>query len=154
MSSFLQLQSRLGELRQALVNHEIYDRLSTIESLQVLLQQHVFAVWDFMSLLKALQRKLTCIELPWRPSARSATCRLVNEIVLAEESDLGPDGRPASHFELYLGAMEQAEADTNQIESFLQKLDTRGGIQGALQSTEMPSATRNFVAATFEIIES
>lgn len=154
MSSYYQLESRLADLKRDLTNHEIYDRLSSIESLHVLMQGHVFAVWDFMSLLKTLQRKLTCVEVPWRPSENSAACRLVNEIVLAEESDLGPDGQPASHFELYLAAMKQAGADTRTIDHFVHNLEANGGVQGALLSTAMPSATRNFVATTFEIIDS
>ncbi|MDG1895166.1 MAG: DUF3050 domain-containing protein [Fuerstiella sp.] len=154
MSGYHQLESRLVDLRRDLTNHEVYDRLSTIESLHVLMEQHVFAVWEFMLLLKALQRKLTCVDVPWRATAQSAACRLENEIVLAEESDLGPDGQPASHFELYLAAMKQVGADTRTINHFLHNLEANGGVQCALLSTAMPSATRNFVATTFEIIDS
>jgi hypothetical protein len=38
-----------------------------------------------MSLLKALQSKLTCTTTPWFATANPET---INEIVLAEESDL------------------------------------------------------------------
>lgn len=62
MSGFIQLKARLAELRRHLIHHELYDRLSTIKALHVLMEQHVFAVWDFMSLLKSLQRTLNWTE--------------------------------------------------------------------------------------------
>ena len=119
MSSFSNLQISIRDLRNELINHQLYDRLNTQEALLVFLEHHVFAVWDFMSLLKSLQRKLTCIEVPWRPPASSSACRLINEIVLAEESDIGPAGEPASHFELYHNAMKHAGANAEPIEKFL-----------------------------------
>jgi len=92
--------------------------------------------------------------VPWRPSANPVGCRLVNELVLGEESDLGPEGQPISHFELYLAAMKQAGADTRTIDRFLGAVEAHGGVESALLSTAMPSATRNFVVETFEIINS
>ncbi len=88
------------------------------------MEYHVFAVWDFMSLLKSLQRSLTCVELPWRPSGYPAEMvRLINQIVVGEESDLDQYGKPCSHFYLYLRAMEEVGADTTKIKMFMETLD-------------------------------
>lgn len=84
----------------------MYERLQTLPDLRCFMEHHVFAVWDFMSLLKVLQRELTCTAVPWVPTANAPARRLVNEIVLEEESDLDSEGRPTSHFELYVRAME------------------------------------------------
>lgn len=88
------------------------------------MEHHVFAVWDFMSLLKSLQRHITCVELPWRPSGYPAEMvRLINQIVVGEESDLDQFGKPCSHFDLYLKAMEEVGADTTKIKMFMETLD-------------------------------
>ena len=88
------------------------------------MEHHVFAVWDFMSLLKSLQRYITCVELPWRPSGYPAEMvRLINQIVVGEESDLDQFGKPCSHFDLYLKAMEEVGADTTKIKMFMETLD-------------------------------
>jgi hypothetical protein len=100
-----QLQAQLQPARQRMVDHVVYRRLETLADLRVFMEHHVYAVWDFMSLLKALQRELTCVELPWVPKGNPATRRLINDIVLEEETDLDPEGQPTSHFELYLRAM-------------------------------------------------
>ncbi len=98
--------------KQALAPHQMYSAISSLDHVRTFMETHVFAVWDFMCLLKALQRALTCTETPWIPRGDAATRRLINEIVLSEESDLLSDGTYASHFELYLTAMEEAGAET------------------------------------------
>lgn len=107
--------------QKKLASHPIYSTLKDINSIRHFMGYHVFAVWDFMSLLKSLQIKLTCVELPWRPSPYPGEMvRLINQIVLGEESDLDQFGNPTSHFDLYLKGMEEVGADTGPIKSFLE----------------------------------
>lgn len=107
-----------------LISHPVYKTFNDLESIQHFMSYHVFAVWDFMSLLKSLQIRLTCVDLPWRPSPYPADMvRLINQIVTGEESDLDQDGNPISHFDLYLRSMEEIGASTAPIREFLSTLD-------------------------------
>ena len=93
-----QINNYIKEEREQLLNHSLYKKIKTINDLHKFLEVHVYAVWDFMSLLKALQQKLTCTTTPWFASENPETRYLINEIVLAEESDISIDGRRLSHF--------------------------------------------------------
>ena len=107
-----------------LLSHPIYLSLQDLSSLKIFMEYHVFAVWDFMSLLKSLQCRLTSITLPWKPSPYKASLvRMINEIVLAEESDEDNNAEYSSHFELYLKAMEEIGANTAPIRHFIVSLD-------------------------------
>ena len=101
------LTAAIAAERRALLEHRLYGRLQTLEHLAVFMEHHVFAVWDFMSLLKALQVHQTCVSVPWQPQGNAQVRRLVNEIVLGEESDLLPEGGVASHFELIFTTIRQ-----------------------------------------------
>jgi hypothetical protein len=118
------------------------------------MQYHIFAVWDFMSLLKALQNNLTCTSVPWFPKGSADTRYLINEIVAGEESDIDSYGNRKSHFELYLDAMHQCGADTFQIEKFIAVLKKTGDLNLAFASSETPEQARDFVDFTFNIIDS
>ena len=110
-----QLKNTISPLRNNLVNHPVYQQINNLNGLIHFSQSHVYAVWDFMSLLKSLQRDLTCVSLPWTPIGNANTRYLINEIVLGEESDEYGDNQHISHFELYLKAMEQMGANTQPI---------------------------------------
>ncbi len=111
------------------------------------MQTHVFAVWDFMSLLKRLQRDLTCTDIPWRPPASPSLARFVNEVVLAEESDIGPRGA-CSHLELYLDAMKEIGASSAVFERFLRDVATAPEPAAALAHPDIAPFIRRFVADT------
>jgi len=147
-----ELQAQLQPARQRMVAHTLYRRIQSLDDLRVFMAHHVFAVWDFMSLLKALQRDLTCTTLPWVPTGSPATRRLINEIVLEEETDLDPEGQATSHFELYLRAMREAGADTAPAEHLLAALAEGASVPAALAAARAPAAVQEFVKQTFAVI--
>ena len=142
------IEARIAPLRSRLTAHPLYASIRTPHHLRLFMQSHVFAVWDFMSLLKALQSKLTCVTLPWVPTPFPASRRFINEIVLGEESDQF-QGRPISHFELYLEAMHEAHADTAPIRALLTSIPNGTFSPETLSA---PSPARDFVQATFRIL--
>jgi Protein of unknown function (DUF3050) len=146
------IQERLTPLQSALLNHPIYQEIDRLESLRVFMEHHVFAVWDFMSLLKALQQRLCCVEVPWRPPVDPLGSRLVNEIVLAEECDDDGRGGFASHFELYHRAMTHCGANTAGIDSFLDEIRRGNSVSTALK-IGAPECARRFVGQTFGFIK-
>lgn len=149
-----ELQQALAPAREQLVAHSVYQSLHSLSDLRVFMQHHVFAVWDFMSLLKALQRELTCVDVPWVPRGNPSTRRLINDIVLEEETDVDPEGNPASHFELYLRSMRECGADTAPVERLLAALAQGATVGEALEQAQVPASVREFVLDTFRIINS
>lgn len=146
------LIGRIQPIREQLVAHPLYGAIGTLEDVQTFMKSHVWAVWDFMSLLKALQRRLTCVEVPWVPVGSANTRYLINEIVVGEESDVDPDGQRLSHFELYLNAMQQAGADTSAIKALLERLQQGGTVETALNHESVPAGARAFSGFTFDLI--
>jgi hypothetical protein len=146
------LAERLRPLYSHLANHHVYAGVETINDLRVFTESHVFAVWDFMSLLKTLQRGLTCIDVPWVPSRFPESRRLVNEIVLGEESDLYGT-RPISHFELYVDAMRESGACTLAINAMIAQLREGAAWDAALSRCGAPEPAQRFVRSTFAVIE-
>lgn len=141
-------------LKSAIINHPVYEKIKDIEDLKIFMKYHVFAVWDFMSLLKSLQINLTCTSTPWFPKGKANTRFLINEIVVGEESDVDPDGGRISHFELYLKAMKQCGSSTEAIELFIANLQETQSLEKAFQASETPAEVQQFVNYTFEIINS
>ena len=140
---------------EKLEKHPIFNSLNTLGDLRVFMEHHVFAVWDFMSLLKALQAKLAPHGSPWLPKENAQVVRLINEIVLEEESDLAIPDMPdvfASHFEIYLNSMKEVNASTNRIDQFIEVIGS-DGLSNALEADFLPSPAKKFMAVTFETIQ-
>ncbi|MFB3306574.1 DUF3050 domain-containing protein [Pseudomonas sp. AMR01] len=144
-------QHLLEQKKLQLCSHPLFTEITSINKLQLFMEHHVFAVWDFMSLTKRLQQDLTCTQLPWLPPADPHAARLINEIVLGEESDEHPTKGHCSHFELYLEAMAEIGADTRPIQRFIEL--QREGVEASLAlkiADVLPGAAR-FVDSTLQV---
>lgn len=139
--------------RNKVLEHPVYEQIKSIDELKIFMQHHIFAVWDFMSLLKSLQNKLTCISIPWMPLGSADTRFFINEIVVGEECDIDQFGNRMSHFELYLKAMQEIGANTSEMDSFLEEINKLKSLQVAFENLTIPKSIRHFVNYTFEIIE-
>jgi hypothetical protein len=148
LTRFQQLSRSIIPLRNMLLDHPIYAAVTSLIKLRIFMQIHVFAVWDFMSLAKRLQHELTCIRLPWTPPARASIARFAHEVVLGEESDLGPDGKPISHFELYLRAMDEVGAEATEVRRLISQLDLGVRWEDAIQELIVPPGVTAFVNDT------
>ncbi len=146
-SKIIEINKNIQLYKNEIVNHDLYKRLNNINDIATLMESHAYAVWDFMCLLKALQSILTCTSSPWKPVGDTKIRRLINSIVLEEESDVDLDGEPASHFEMYLDAMRQCGANTKPIENFVSNV----------MYNDIPKVNPDvdaFIQTTFSIINS
>jgi hypothetical protein len=139
--------------KESLLQHSLYKKVQTIEDLHTFLENHIFAVWDFMSLLKALQSKLTCTTTPWFATENPETRYLINEIVLAEETDLTMDGRHQSHYEMYIESMKACGANTNGIEHFLAEVHSLNNVFVAIKKSNLHPNIKAFLDFTFRVID-
>lgn len=139
--------------KDILLNHPLYKKVQNLEDLRRFLESHVYAVWDFMSLLKALQSKLTSTTTPWLPVGNPEIRYLINEIVLAEETDLTLDGKRQSHYEMYIDAMKDCGADISEIQKFLENVITTQNIYVSIKQSELHPKIKAFLDFTFRVID-
>ena len=146
------LKQQTDTVRKEIIHHPLYPQLQTLDQVRVFTQYHVFAVWDFMSLLKSLQRQLTCVTHPWIPVGSANTRYLINEIVTGEESDVDAEGNRISHFELYLQAMQELGANTDVMGQFMHYVQSGIPVHEAMEKLHLPDAIQQFVNYTFHVI--
>ena len=147
------IEYQLATARDALLHHPVYSALTSLHRLRIFMANHVFAVWDFMTVLKELQSRLTCITTPWLPHSDPSSVRIINEIVLCEESDEISPGEYLDHFRLYLTAMREIAADTRPVEQFIEVLRNDCDVDAAFDSISIAPATRRFVSSTLEVVK-
>ncbi len=141
----------LKQKKLQLCSHPLFKEITSLEKLQLFMESHVFAVWDFMTLTKRLQKDLTCTQLPWLPPADPHAARLINEIVLGEESDEHPAQGHCSHFELYREAMLEVGASTAAIDTFISLQRQGMEANAALREMNVLPGVAGFVASTLHI---
>jgi hypothetical protein len=146
------LMTTLQPWVDAVTRHSLFPSITTVARLQSFAEIHVYAVWDFACLLRALQHSLIEVNLLWTPPANPLGCHLINTLLAEEESDALPDGRYLSHFQLYLEAMQQCGADTGPMVQFIQAIKQGMPLHRLLELPTLPKPAKNFIADTFKII--
>src|ERR1700716_4421120 len=144
----------LDTLRARLLDHPVYAEVASVADLKRFMEDHVFAVWDFMSLLKRLQQDMTCIRVPWFPADNARAARLINDIVIGEETDVDPDGSYVSHLDLYLRAMADVGASTRQFHTFRSMARVGTSVEAAMVRTGVPPHVQAFVKHTMTLARS
>lgn len=152
MNSIRHIETELKPLRDQINRHTMYGQLNAIEDVKLFMQNHVFAVWDFMSLLKALQGTLTNTTVPWTPKGNGSAARFINEIVTDEESDVNEHGEVKSHFEMYMDSMDQIGANTEQIKNFTNAIKKGVSIDTAAEMVQIHPTIKTFLDFTFNVI--
>ncbi len=147
------LAGRLLALSHEAATHDVFRALNTIDDIQIFMAHHVWAVWDFMSLLKSIQAEVAPVRVPWWPPADAAAARFINEIAAGEEGDDGPHGVPESHFGIYLEAMRECGADLGPVRRFMFAADRGFAWWHALEIARPPAAAASFVRSTLRVCQ-
>ena len=143
----------LEPLKDRLKNHSLYNNIKDVEDLKIFSNAHVYAVWDFMSLLKFLQIKLTSTSLPWFPRENNTTAKLINEIVAGEETDEDQNANPMSHFEMYINSIQEFGLDTDEILNNINSLNKLESIEEDIDKLNIKEYVKNFLKFTFSVIK-
>lgn len=152
MNNHAQLRQDIEAIKSRLAQHRIYREVDSLVALRVFMERHVACVLDFMSILKSLQRDLTCVSVPWHRPADSESARLINEIVVAEETDVIAPGVHRSHYQWYLDAMDQIGADTSAVLRMEAGFAAGMEAEAAIASAGLPSESAQFTQKTFELL--
>lgn len=149
--SFEELTRVIRPQRELLLQHRVYQQLTSKRAVQVFMEHHCYAVMDFMCLLKSLQQRLTVVAVPWFPPADAEAARFINEIVLGEESDVAPGGGYISHYQLYINAMKEAGASAEKVELLVELVRNHHHYRRALVRAGVPAAAQAFVTESMSV---
>ena len=142
-SFYKEIQRQLGPL----VDHSLYSQIKTKMDLSLFMERHAYAVFDFMSLAKALQHEFAPSSGVWTIPKSNKMARFINEIILCEESDELPSGEHMSHFEMYCLAMKEVSANCEGVLEFSNSIKNIG-VESAIEECKIPKSSKMFIKCT------
>ena len=135
----------------SLNNHPLYSSLNNLPRLKFFMERHIYAVLDFMTLVKNLQKKISPMGTLWSPPENPTLCRFIGEIILEEETDQLPTGEYLSHFQIYCRALKEIQGNPQMAIEFSQSpLAPSNKLN--FESFLLPKSVRNFLAFNQELI--
>lgn len=146
---------RINEHKRRLNNHPLLvgDSMRSLTDVRTFMEHHVFAVWDFMCLIKTLQHAIVPSATIWLPQPHAKVGRFINEVILGEETDIGLDGQPISHYDMYTAAMKEVGANTKPVLTFIEGLQTEGlHMIRPLMEENLPEAAETFCRTTLDFV--
>ena len=147
------IKNELQPYYHSLHTHSLYQMLDTKQGVETFMEHHIYCVWDFMNLLKALQSHFTCTTIPWKPTHSPKLSRLINEIVLEEESDIIED-KETSHFMYYHHALETINPSIDHVSSFIAALQSKKDYHTIITQPFIPKASQTFLKTTYALTHS
>jgi len=149
------IEFKCAPLLRRLKEHRLCTEVQELDDVKRFLEMHVFAVWDFMSLLKALQMQVTLAtaDSPWAPARRQKIARLINETVAIYESDVNERGERQSNFSMYLDAMTALGAHTNRMKKCMNIVNHGAGLDKAMAFSGAPKGAADYVRGTFSLVD-
>lgn len=150
------INETIEPLLNELNSHIIYKSMHSIDDLRGFMSIHVFAVWDFMNYVKALQKEFTSTGVPFIIKDPKIS-RFINEINIDEETDKEVDGcGHISHVSLYLRAMKEISADSSKFDEFYNKIVRSGSLdyEEIFRELNLPNCLQEFLLHNRNIVES
>jgi len=146
-------KKKLDGLKHKITGHRLFAHKLERKHICKFMESHIFAVWGFMSILKALQKMITPNNLPWMPNknTKNGLVNFVNEIILCEESDFIEGIGYISHFEIYLLAMENMGAKTDQLNKFTSRIAEKGYNKKHLDDFDASDEVKSFLKHDLEV---
>lgn len=154
MSNIKIITKELTPLYKSLREHNLYDTLNNLNDIKLFMENHVFAVWDFMSLIKSLEQNLKKNQIPWTINKNNDLLKSISTIIASEEYDEDENGICKSHFEIYLEAMEQTGANTSKILKLINNTTDVYSVSKILDELDVSEEVSQFVNYTFFVINS
>ena len=146
-------KKKLDELKQKITAHPLFANKLEPKQICKFMESHIFAVWGFMSILKSLQKMITPNNLPWMPNknTKNGLVNFVNEIILCEESDYIEGIGFISHFEIYLLAMKNMDAKTDQLDKLISIISSKGYDEKYLDNIDATAEVKSFLKHDLEV---
>ncbi len=146
-------KKKLYELKHKIITHPLFAKKLERKQVCIFMESHIFAVWGFMSILKSLQKKITPSNLPWIPNenTKNGLVNFINEIILCEESDYIEGIGFISHFEIYLMAMKNMGASSDQLYRLTSRITDKGYDEKYLDYVNTTDEVKNFLKYDLDI---